>query len=361
MQYSKTIRLEPLDTLFFRDGRPFTMGDDTWASSCFPPFPSVIYGAVRSLYFADYPAEISKAGGPQDPTASLCINGIYLQRDGTNSSTILVPLPLDCVKYKDVRSEKREQAFLLSLSKPLALSNCPTEYVLLAEGYREVENVPEGLMDEISFAEYLAGHDNFNFRRIDEYVLEEPKIGIARDNRTLTAEEHKLYRVGMKRLHNLNLIVTFLGLEVGDRGFMKLGGEQKAVWYEKTRPVEFVKERIALSNRRFKLYLATPAIFDRGWLPGWLNADRMEGHYGGLRVKLLSAAVGKSIAVGGFDMKNARPKPMYRAVPAGSVYYFEVLDGDVNRVWDLFHGKTISEVKAEEGFGLSYVGVVNDV
>lgn len=357
MQRSKTIRLEALDTLFFRDGRPFTMGDDTWASSYFPPFPSVIYGAIRSLYFADHPAEITKAGGPQDPTSSLRINGIYLQ----HGSTILMPLPLDCVKYKDSRLKEKEQAFLLTLSKPLALSNCPAEYVLLAEGYREVENVPEGLMDEISFAEYLTGHDNFNFTRMGKYVLDEPKIGIARDNRTLTAEDHKLYRVGMKRLNNLNLIVTFEGLEVGDRGFMKLGGEQKVVWYEKTRPVEFVKERITLSNRRFKLYLATPAIFDRGWLPGWLNADSMEGDYGGLRVKLLSAAAGKSIAVGGFDIKNRKPKPVYRAVPAGSVYYFEVLDGDVNRVWDLFHGKTISEINAKEGFGLSYVGVVNNV
>jgi CRISPR type III-B/RAMP module-associated protein Cmr3 len=38
----------PNDTLFFRDGRPFSMGTETWATSIFPPYPSTVYGAIRS-------------------------------------------------------------------------------------------------------------------------------------------------------------------------------------------------------------------------------------------------------------------------------------------------------------------------
>lgn len=46
------ISLEAIDTLFFRDGKPFTMGEDNFASGIFPPAPSVLYGALRSAYFA---------------------------------------------------------------------------------------------------------------------------------------------------------------------------------------------------------------------------------------------------------------------------------------------------------------------
>ena len=42
--------LEPLDTLLFRDGRSFEQSDEglTEATSMFPPFPSVVAGAVRA-------------------------------------------------------------------------------------------------------------------------------------------------------------------------------------------------------------------------------------------------------------------------------------------------------------------------
>lgn len=43
--------MEAFDTLFFRDGKPFSMGDDVWANGVFPPYPSTLYGALRASYF----------------------------------------------------------------------------------------------------------------------------------------------------------------------------------------------------------------------------------------------------------------------------------------------------------------------
>ncbi|MCS6846435.1 MAG: type III-B CRISPR module-associated Cmr3 family protein, partial [Anaerolineae bacterium] len=40
--------LSPVDVWLFRDGRPFDAGDDHYARSLFPPYPSVIQGAIRS-------------------------------------------------------------------------------------------------------------------------------------------------------------------------------------------------------------------------------------------------------------------------------------------------------------------------
>lgn len=45
---SKIIEIQALGTLFFRDGKPFTMGAETYAEGIFPPLPSTIYGALRT-------------------------------------------------------------------------------------------------------------------------------------------------------------------------------------------------------------------------------------------------------------------------------------------------------------------------
>ena len=56
-------------------------------------------------------------------------------------------------------------------------------------------------------------------------------------------------------------------------------------------------------------------------------------------------------------MAKRAAKPTYRAVPAGSVYYFVL--SDRNRVDDLitaFHYQNISDERSAEGFGLALIG-----
>ncbi len=54
-------------------------------------------------------------------------------------------------------------------------------------------------------------------------------------------------------------------------------------------------------------------------------------------------------------MAKKEPKPMYKAVPEGSVYYFEILSGDKNELCRI-HGKSVSDIYPEQGFGICYVG-----
>src|SRR5581483_1168486 len=81
-----------------------------------------------------------------------------------------------------------------------------------------------------------------------------------------------------------------------------------------------------------RMILATPAIFGRGWVPQWLDRTTREGAPPGLqgkiRLKLVSAAVPRHQAVSGWEMENRRPKPVRWMAPAGSVYFFTVIDGD---------------------------------
>ena len=72
-----------------------------------------------------------------------------------------------------------------------------------------------------------------------------------------------------------------------------------------------------------------------------------------------------AVPIGGWDLVYICPRTMYRAVPAGSVYFLECLAGNIEDVFDLFHGTTMlqqcsQEVELREfakiGSGLTLVG-----
>ncbi|MCL0062751.1 type III-B CRISPR module-associated protein Cmr3 [Peptococcaceae bacterium] len=361
------IKIDALDTLFFRDGRPFAMGEDTWANSIFPCYPSVIYGVLRATYFANNVSKISLANTESDPTASLKIQAIYLKIN----DTFYWPLPLDCVKIKGEKAEDGLiEVFLIKRNSKIRediVSNYPcTDLLHLPEGpeNQKVDNVPDGILDEYTLREYLYskwGSDSVTVRQLSDCITLEPKIGIGRDKTTqTTSDEQKLYRVEMIRPANISeqasIVVEFTGIDIPSNGFMKLGGENKAVYYEEIDGIRI--EPPKLKNKVFKLYLATPAMFEKGWLPGWVDEESLTGTYKGIKLKLLTAAIGKYISIGGFDMRKKEPKTMYKAVPAGSVYYFELVDGNLTKVVDVFHGKSVSDFQSEQGFGLALVGEI---
>ncbi|MCS7215870.1 MAG: hypothetical protein NZ826_06960, partial [Thermodesulfovibrio sp.] len=151
-------------------------------------------------------------------------------------------------------------------------------------------------------------------------------------------------------------------LNMPEKGVFNLGGEGKTVYYEKLEgnPLEILENgTLKLTNQVFKIYLATPAIFRKGWLPDWIDETSLEGEFKKIKLKLVCCAIGKYIRIGGWDLAKEEPKPMYKAVPAGSVYYFEVLNNITEgEIKDTFHLKNISDINSEEGFGLCLVGDV---
>jgi len=354
------IKIDALDTLFFRDGKPFTMGEDTWANGVFPPYPSVIYGALRSAYFSHHLNELKKANNEDDPTRNLKIKGFYILAD----NDVYLPLPNDCVREK---SSKDDSVSVLTMHELKNIkSSCPTQHALKSE--EVVENVDGGLISKNSFKEYLkcAKGSFYSILKVADRVLPEPKIGIGINGESGTSEEGKLYRVDMRRLENkrwksLSLIIDFEGLDLPEKGMMKLGGEGKAVSYKQFEPVYLSIDNFNSDGNKFKLYLSTPAIFKEGWLPKWIDEQTLIGKYKGLELKLLTASIGKPISIGGFDMQKRKPKPMRKAVPAGSVYYFEIINGDIQQAFEIFNQSAISEFYQEQGFGIAYVGGVKNV
>ncbi len=347
------IRIEPLDTLFFRDGRPFSRGEDDWGYSIFPPSPGVIYGALRSLYFVDHPQELELAATDADPTAALRIRALYWQLGAGDGGGPCFPLPRDCVRSKRHRRGKAEFHLLTLTPLDGLASNYPLDYVLKSAA--EVEGPDGHLLDRESLSDYLKGQkETFLAHDPADYLFGEPRVGIGRDAVTHAAAEHLLYRVQMLRLRDMSLIVAYEGLQLPEEGFLRLGGEGRAAAF--THITDDGEDLpVPAAGRYFKLYLATPAFFAGGWRPGWLD-ERGEGVYGPLRLKLLTAAVGKPVPIGGFDIKMRQPKPMRRAVPGGSVYYFAIRQGTMADAVAAFHGRCISEYRQKEGFGLAFTG-----
>lgn len=297
------------------------------------------------------------------PTRNLKIRGIYLKV----GEHICLPLPCDCVRLKSPPKGDDYTCYLLKLSDAPAVSSCPVPYVLESAFPKDVERVEKGLLDLASFNDYLCvREDSYGFLMLENYILVEPRIGIMLDCSTGAVSKHHLYRVGMRRLESevkrgranqkVSLVVDFEGLDLPAHGMLRLGSEGKAVSYSIADPVVF--DTPIMNGNRFKLYLATPAIFRKGWLPGWIDESSLEGTYQGIRLRLLTASIGKYLSLGGFDMVQGKPKVMRRMVPAGSVYYFELVDGDVDRVIDVFHKNCISDYDAIQGFGLTFVGGV---
>ncbi|WP_263835154.1 type III-B CRISPR module-associated protein Cmr3 [Salinibacter sp.] len=354
--------LTPLDTVFFRDGSPFTMGQETWGNSQFPPPPSVVYGALRTRYFAEHPGRLSDAATSEDPTSSARLTSFHLRRGGVPC----FPLPRDLVEAPgadDLRGgtpvTRLEQTDLPTGGVGMG----PTSAVLSHPG--EVDDVRRSFVEFGDLVEYLRGGTGpiaSMHLTENDLVHPEPKIGIRINQDSRSADDGFLYRVGLHRLgKDTSFGIGVDGLPLEEAGLLKLGGESKPARYEHLgddSPVPDPPHDAIASQDAFVLYLATPAIFEHGWIPSWIDPETMKGQESGVSVRLETAAVGKPGAVGGWNMKEGKPKPMDRTVPAGSVYRFSISEGTAAEVIEAFHDRRISDGRAQAGFGHAFVGAL---
>lgn len=372
--------MNALDTLFFKDAKPFSMGEETWAESLFPPPPSVFYGTIRTLYFIQNPQQLPLLNTADDPTRDLEIQAIYFN---INDSPHFIA-PRDIVKVKS----GHEEYIMLEPAKNNGVNSYDLPYRLIPPISEAVEDA-SGWVTNLSLRSYIGSDEWPNEGKVypyTEFALTEAKIGIGRNRQYNAASEGMLYRVGMKRMafpaeaaydedqpNNETLIeIDFEGLPSGSldkEGFSKIGGEGKAVHYILSEEDGILPEWTPESVF-FKIYLLTPAIFKTGWLPSWLQwSDKdntYKGTWNGLPLKLQAAAIGKPVPIGGFDVYHKQPKPMYKAVPAGSVYYFELEDVSKIPLLASLHLASVSEAREawknvvydsrKEGFGRILIG-----
>lgn len=370
------IFIRPLDTQFYRNGLPFDAGENNEASSFFPPFPRTLYGALRSK-------GILSAGGrlvQGDPTwgaeehygkfnafGSLRLKGPFLARIPRNSNVsqeIYLPFPLDVAMSKEkphklqhlIPKQHPDKGIGWDLDdKEFMILNQPCDEFLSGKLLESIQNdyfLDFGYLGD----NYLVHNDLSNYNKNDlekcsvsNLFAKEYRIGIARDCNTLTAREGRLFRAGHTRLNDKppNLFLEGCGLwamiegeesSFPSSGFLQLGGEFRAAYYQKTQDQdsnwwEWHKQEIIngiAETGRFKAYFITPAMFKRGCLPDVCEGSdkqivlKMHGNQvGSLSFQLCALCTGKPKRVGGWDIQNKRPKAMLPVVPEGSVYFFK--------------------------------------
>jgi CRISPR-associated protein Cmr3 len=348
------IRIEPLDTLFFRDGKPFSMGEETWADGYRLPPPSVLYGALRTaiatqngIPFAEVLEKLSKN--------KFSIKGLHYKLAENN----ILPLPLDLVEHpKDIHIQEAEEEEKRYEVKPLVVRPVPdglvtksqkkSKYLPIAQNWEQVEDLEEGFILVTELEKYLEGDLKTTLAlKLRDFVPNEPKVGNGRNDLTRSVEDSLLYRTDMKRSDILQIGVSFHleGFQEG-RSLVRLGGEGKLAQISAVRlPFKAIQKAIDFRGNRFKIYFATPAILREG-VSDLTNL--------GIQATLVAACVGKPVYIGGFDMVKKEPKAMYKAVPAGSVFYYESPD-DISKLND-HQGISLSDERKEEGFGIAYFG-----
>lgn len=342
--------IDPIDNFFFRTPVPFEAGgESTQINSAFPPLPSVYAGAFRAL--------MEECEGIR---LKIGWNGLCLE------DSLYFPKPLDLYLSK---KENGEKSFFKQMElRKKTLSNYPLEYMpyipqrqMEKEKNQTIPYLPENVLFQYLNGESseMAGVDMGN------YMREEAKMGIAVDPQSGTSEDKQLYQIAYIRpVKGLKLAVEtnfYLKDTVRNRNggetLIKLGGEGKNARISPT-DQSILASVQSDGEKYFKLYLATPAIFKKGWIPGWLDEKTMTGRFRykkrEIKVKLISACVGRKVLCGGFgyDKKDReyRPRELRYAVPAGSVYYFEIRQGSFEDALKLFHMKCISDYRESMGF-----------
>jgi len=373
--------VKAIDKFFFRSSLPFDMmGETHLLASHFPPYPSTYAGAFKVL-------------GNNPKRVRISYNGVALSEG--NDITYCFPQPLDTVILPDKELEenisiKLEKMQLASAS----YSNAPLDVYMTPKCDEQKKPQPYVYLYQTELEKYLSDTERVDGFSLKDYFSEEMKIGIGVDSITDTTEEGKLYQIKMLRPHSkspshpeLQLTVEVKGVEV-EGGHVRLGGEGKVAQVKTVANELTIAPVLDDKSRYFKLYFATPAIFKWGWRPRWIKED-MTGSFSfkkrKIEFKLLAAAIGKFESVGGFDPIRKQPKELRYAVPAGSVYYFEILgDSSIEDVKKMFHQKCLSDyregedlrhnepygfsrpkeifdriVYCDRGFGYALVGAVN--
>lgn len=373
------VRIRGIDSLLFRDGRPF--GAEIGALSARTlhcPYPATVTGFVRTFIGNRLGLDWSQKAHVER-VLGVMVHGPLLECN----REVVLHAPADAVVYTD----ESGQHCVMPLRPwddlpPSAGCDLPkhllplrvTEEVKPAPGYRYW-----GSSSLLGWLTSASGEGYPVPVKVEGMEVEE-RIHVAIDDVKGTSAESLLfsaqflsferYRWGKNGSRQewslLARVVTEETVEL--RGVGLLGGEKRLASIEPAEPTEWLScpemlgQSLATATR-VRMFLATPAIFQNGWKPGWLNG-KLEGSppsAPSLKVRLVSAAVRRREAVSGWSYRQDRqqPKPVRLLAPAGSVYFFEILEGKPELLAQQAWLQPVSDDEHDrrDGYGLALWGI----
>ncbi len=369
---TKTIglKLEPLDVLFLRDGRPF--GAATHGKSTLP-MPQTVAGAVWTALLDAAGCDFSRfvdlvRGGTQIREAmqetcgtpwiaSVKVRGPWLARLTAKENEIEVLVPVPTVLHAEKATTTQEDNSRLHRLSPLspdrlpgwqALESFPGLWPLWLRCNRPTEPA-SGYLTSEGLRAFLHGEPVTLDQRVkpEELFDFDRRTGIGIQPDRLSAEEGLIYGASFLTLRtDVFFYVDVIVPDDGDHSLLDtiktlpLGGEGRRVRSTMLRETYRWPEPASHEgNRKPLLVLTTPGCFTAGWRPAVLNGQ------------LLAAAVPGSLSVSGWDLARGGPKPNRFAAQAGSVFFLnEPLDPWPETLSD-------NDRDAQQGWGCYLKGV----
>lgn len=355
-------------------------GEDSAASGIFPPNPSTVYGALRSAYIhyhSDFDtfargtdAHLLEWMGTPEQVGSFALQGVCLQE----KERLVLPLPLD---YQVVEESGREIALPLRLAQEQdSYTSSGSAWMLYGRSDKKSAPNAGAYLFHDDWKMAILAHRAVPVRREQEWISMEPKLGIQINRDTATAEDSMLYRMNMFRFkerdgaNHISLCVYCrVSPDFSRIPMVRLGGEGRP-WYLQTSMhgtsllTEDEEDQLIESIQRSgkaRIILLTPAIWLKGNRPASWSVHTGEWDLGeGLRVQILTAAIGRPQVIGGWDIVRNRPKPKWQAVPAGSVLVVSVNPHQAEDLVHRIHNHSLTDALAHEGYGWSVCGAVSE-
>lgn len=383
------INIKPVDALFFRDSKPFGRGSEHFAKSIFPPFPQTLYGALRTKVLEELNCDyeefkkgnlvfknqelISKIGyekikneiGTKDESGEFELKGPFLLK---NDEEIYLKLPID-VKIIDNENSKQikimhpfnwnnygiETDFTSLNNYPYIITDKPVKDV---DGYVSFKRFVDSYLlgEEIKIEDIKKAKDIFDY---------EMRVGIGIDSEKNKNKEGLLYTIGLVKLNKgWSLCANVENLSaLPESGLIRFGGANRVCEYN-TLSIDLFKyyfdkmdeiKKIIKESQSFKMIFLTPALFNNGWISNRFN-ENFELQINNIKIRLISAAIKRGENISGWDLAKNKAKAMRRLIPAGSVYYFKLIEGNIDELYKELSFVNFTDQYPNHGFGTILIG-----
>lgn len=383
---STYVTITPHDPIIARDGRPFGAGQGIRMRSLEWPYPSVLAGSLRTLLgklsgtgFDAATVEMLKLISIAGPLASF-EDQLYfpspkdiLIRDenGKRDTFALRPMPmrpdegwnLPAGLWPTTLPDSVEKEFkpakipaIWSIDKMVEWLADPTGFSFVAPKDPDKLVVGDGFFDSLK-------------KEVRVHVKIFPETGASEDRMLFETAGLDLSRKGrssgLKLAARIDSVRNFGNVVNRLHELHPFGGERRlAEWkVDITQNGWACPKKITDAlrvSRRIRMVLATPAIFDDGWKPGWLKQGIPPGAPENVKLGLVSGCLGRWKPISGYSLENAivGPKEVRRLVPGGSVYFFNVLKGEAKELAEKLWLRPVSDGEQDrrDGFGLALWG-----
>lgn len=339
--------LQPLDVLYLRGNRLFGDSSAT-GEAIMPPWPSMAAGALRSQIlvtngedsgqFANgvkLTGELAQSlGTPTEPGTFHLSQFLLAKVEDGKLMDVYFPLPTDLIVISDENAKHIHYLQPQRLAASI-LSSSPCGQVPVFRTEKQAKPDSGLWFSQAGIQAWLNGQpittehlvESKNLWKIDS------RLGIALDAAGRTAIEGQLYTVDAVALNeNIGFLTGIDGADgLLQNGFLRLGGDGRGAQHHKIdwKPLQPDWD-IITKTQRFRLALATPGLFEQGWLlPGMSeNADGFVWQTPEFSAHLVAASVSRAETISGWDLAKNCPKPALKAVSTGSVYWFDHFEGN---------------------------------